>query len=346
MDPTVASIRVAMIIIRVPISDSNSMDLQLAHANVVPDPRHYGGWGKFSFSVHGTTLTITRTDYDEGWPSAFRLRAYLSTEDIPDFTSTVYTYWGLDHERAPDDTTEVIIHPSVTTIKNSTFYDCRSLVRVAIPDTVTHIEQAAFMGCDSLKSIRLSLNLEFIGRQAFGGCESVETVFLPPTVTRVRAWAFQDCKSLRFCNLPDTIDHVGPIAHLRRKVFQGCNRLSRTVSSNLSKVCYSTSVDPQAIQECIDTHGSELATEVDNQQMTALHILCANPYITGDCIRTYLQLAPEAANQEDSDGMTPFQRLCRNDIAFSDDRNFSSLMIWWYHCMPPQTATGKKRKRE
>ena len=107
-------------------------------------------------------------------------------------------------------------------------------------------------------------------------------------------------------------------------------------------------MDPQTIQECIQEHGIELATEVDGQQMTALHILCANPHVTEDCIRAYLQLAPEAANQEDSEGINPFQHLCRNDITctFVDDRNFSSLMIWWYHCMPPLIETGKKRKRE
>jgi len=80
--------------------------------------------------------------------------------------------------------------------------------------------------------------------------------------------------------------------------------------------------------------------------MTALHILCANPHVTADCIRTYLQLAPDAAEQQDSDGMTPFQRLCRNDFTFlEEDRSFSSLMAWWYGCMPPLTETGKKRKR-
>ena len=99
------------------------------------------------------------------------------------------------------------------------------------------------------------------------------------------------------------------------------------------------------IQECIDTDGIGRATEVNDQQMTALHILCTNPHVTGDCIRAYLQLAPEAAEQQDSEGMTPFQRLCRNDITFLEDRSFSSVMAWWYGCMPPLTETGKKRKR-
>jgi len=42
---------------------------------------------------------------------------------------------------------------------------------------------------------------------------------------------------------------------------------------------------------------------------TGLHILCTNPFVTGEAIRVYLQLAPEAAKQEGSDGMTPFHYL-------------------------------------
>jgi len=53
-----------------------------------------------------------------------------------------------------------------------------------------------------------------------------------------------------------------------------------------------------------------------------------------NAIRAYLQLAPEAAEQQDSDEMTPFQYLCRSDVTFFDDRSFSSLMILWYGCMP------------
>jgi len=121
---------------------------------------------------------------------------------------------------------------------------------------------------------------------------SLEAVYLPRTVTSIGNMAFYNCTSLRFCILPDTIDDAG------YNIFVGCDRLSTTVSNNLSKVCSSTSVNPQMIQECIHTHGIERATEVDDQQMMA------NPHVTGDCIRTYLGLAPEAAEQQDSDGMT------------------------------------------
>jgi len=167
--------------------------------------------------------------------------------------------------------------------------------------------------------------------------------------------------------LPETIEDIGT------DVVYGCDRLLTTVKYNeddefeddeeeehrihndavnqwlmqryanlpFHQACFSISITPQVIVD-----GIERAAEVDEYQMTALHILCANPHVTGDCIRVYLQLAPEAADQKDSEGMTPLQYLCRNDIAFfEEDRSFSSLMIWWYHCMPPQTQSDKKRKR-
>jgi len=47
--------------------------------------------------------------------------------------------------------------------------------------------------------------------------------------------------------------------------------------------------------------------------------------------------APDASDQEDSEGMNPFQYLCRSDFTFIDGTSFSSLMIWWQN---------KKRKSQ
>ena len=350
---------------------SNITRVQLPHANMVIDPRlicdlKREGY-KFSFSISGTTLTITRID-GLGGCYAFTLRAYLPTEEeIPDFTSTIYTYWGLEGERAPKDTTELIFHPSVTTIEEDAFLACKSLVRVIMPDTVTRIEFGAFHGCVSLKFIRLPRNLVFIGDCAFLRCKSIKAVFLPPTVlTHINDRVFYHCTSLRYFYVPpEIIDQMG----MGEEVFKGCDGLLAAFNFNgeehgyndnevhellrqryanlpFHQACFSTLVTPQEIEACFQEYGIDRATEVDDQQMTALHILCLNPHVTGDVIRAYLQLAPEAADQEDSEGMTPFQYLCRSDIAFLEDRSFSSLMIWWYHhCMPPQAETSKKRKR-
>ena len=395
-----------MIIISIEESEGNIMVVRLPHANMLLDPRYISYYARFeySFSVNGRTLTITKIDEDEdeGW-AAFKLRAYLPTETIPDFTSTVYTYWGLDGEDTPPYTTKVIFHPSATRTQDRAFFYSRSLVRVTIPDHVTDIGDDAFACCDFLTTIQLPRNLVSIGAYAFRDCKLLRAVYLPSTVTHIGEQAFRNCKSLRCFYLPQAIEVIGD------KVVHGCDQLLTTVQYeydedgicdnaevnqwlmqrhahfHLHRACSSTSITPHDIEVCIQQHGIERATEVDDQQMTALHILCANPHVTGDAIHSYLQLAleaaanaqdgtgktglhilcslpyqntstgdairshlnlaPEAVNVQDSEGMTPFQYLWKSDFTFLDDRSFSTLMAWWYNCMPPQTEMGKKRKR-
>ena len=213
------------------------MVVQLPHANMPVDPRRMGldgdeggsdSWEHYSFSVSGRTLTITRTDKDTGWGDAwslhaFSLRAYLPTEVIPDFTSTVYTYWGLRGEYVPKDTTDVIFAPSATTIREYAFDECQSLVRVKIPDHITEIEKGAFFDCVSLKSLQLPCNLTSIGLSAFRQCKSLEAVYLPPTATNIHYSAFKDCASLRFFFLPHAIEVLGD------GVVDGCDQLLTTV---------------------------------------------------------------------------------------------------------------------
>ena len=207
-----------------------------------------------------------------------------------------------------------------------------SLERVTIPDHVTDIEDDAFYSCDSLRFIRLSNNLEYIGKGDFYNCKSVEAGFLPPTVTYIDDEAFYDCESLRFLYAPETIDHLGD------GVFQWCDRLLTTIEYNeddngyainseavnewlmqrhanfhLHQACSSTSVTSQEIEGSIHTHGIECATAVDDQQMTALHILCANPHVTGDyCISAI------------------GSRSCRTARLWRNDSFPASLQEWHY----------------
>ena len=144
-------------------------------------------------------------------------------------------------------------------------------------------------------------HITHIEESAFYGCHSLIFIRLSRNLERIGEMAFYYCKSLQEVFLPPTATHI------RDQAF---------------KVCFSTSINPQTIQECIQEHGIKFTIKVDDQQMPALHILCANPHVTGDAIRAYLQVSPEAAEQEDSHGITPFQYLCRNDITFIDERTF------------------------
>lgn len=67
----------------------------------------------------------------------------------------------------------------VTGIGNYTFYQCRKLRKVVIPDTVEEIKEKAFESCESLKTLRMPENLELVEANPFVGCRSLES-FQPP----------------------------------------------------------------------------------------------------------------------------------------------------------------------
>jgi len=255
------------------------------------------------------------------------------------------------------------------------FSNCKSLERVFLPPTVTHIDDDAFRNCKSLRFFNLPTSIEHLGNMVVYGCGGLLT-------TEVQYG----------CGY----DEYGTIANNEE-----VNEWLKNRHNNfpLYIVSYSTSVTAQMIQECMHAKAAKIygdrkknkhrrlfnrlkslcagsdrqVIESDEQEMPAFHILCANPHITGDAIRTYLQLvpdtaiikdstgmtglhilcsvpyqetstgdairaylelAPAAVEQRDFDGMTPFQYLCMSDVTFLEDRDFSSLMIWWYHCMP------------
>mmetsp|Transcript_15734 Transcript_15734/g.19183 ORF Transcript_15734/g.19183 Transcript_15734/m.19183 type:complete len:258 (+) Transcript_15734:486-1259(+) len=244
----------------------------------------------------------------------FGITPYPSPLTSSPSSTRCYTYYGGEGEYVPIEATEVIIHHSVTTIKycisgyRSPFRGCTSLVKVTMPDTVTRIEEpygggGIFKNCTSLKSIRLSRNLEFIGTGTFAFCTSLESVFLPPTIKQIKCHAFIHCKSLRILSLPESMQLIG------NEIILGCPKLLRTVqyrykggeylSNNnevnlwlqrqydkfpLHKICYSTRVTVQMIEDCIQRHGKEYAAKMDALGMLAIDVLKANPHATPEAI--------------------------------------------------------------
>lgn len=67
----------------------------------------------------------------------------------------------------------------VTGIGNYTFYQCRKLRKVVIPDTVVEIKEKAFESCESLKTLRMPENLELVEANPFVGCRSLVSFQAP-----------------------------------------------------------------------------------------------------------------------------------------------------------------------
>ena len=83
-----------------------------------------------------------------------------------------------------------------TSIGNHTFYYCRSLTSINIPNTVTSIGPSAFLGCSSLTSVTIPSSVTVIAISAFSECTSLKSVTIPSSVNNIVNYAFRYCYSL------------------------------------------------------------------------------------------------------------------------------------------------------
>ena len=111
-----------------------------------------------------------------------------------------------------DSLISITISNSVTSIGNSAFNRCRGLTSITIPDSVTSIGCWAFSECTSLESITISDNLKSIDWGAFSGCRNLKTIAIPDSVTIIGDLAFNRCSSLTSVTIPNSVTIVGESA--------------------------------------------------------------------------------------------------------------------------------------
>ena len=73
----------------------------------------------------------------------------------------------------------VKIPDSITSMGDSTFNCCFSLISVIIPNSITSISDSAFYNCPNLKSILIPDSVTFIGDDAFAECSNLKSITIP-----------------------------------------------------------------------------------------------------------------------------------------------------------------------
>jgi len=70
----------------------------------------------------------------------------------------------------------------VTGISEKTFYKCKDLTSVTIPNGVVSIGEEAFYDCNALTSVIIPNSIATIGKYAFEFCNALKSIILPSSV--------------------------------------------------------------------------------------------------------------------------------------------------------------------
>lgn len=196
--------------------------------------------------------------------------------------------------------TTVIIKEGVEVIPYRTFYGCKNLRKVIMPNSVKRIGAWAFAYCTRLMHIKWSENIELIENLAFYYCMSLQQVTIPSKCKDIRDSVFEECHDLTsFVVEKSTLLGDGIIKNtnlMRLSPFDTNEDQSalkewikhRHDKCSLHQLC--TSNDPQICQisQHIEENGIESALKQDDIGLKPLDCLLINSNTSMDLINDYI----------------------------------------------------------
>ncbi len=112
---------------------------------------------------------------------------------------------------------EIIIpnESKLMTIGHRTFYGCKNLTHITIPDSVQSIEYYAFAYCDNLEQVGISASSQLGGiySGAFYNCAKLAGIVIPDTVQEISDYAFYGCTVLKEVTLTENSKLLGVYDH-------------------------------------------------------------------------------------------------------------------------------------
>ena len=85
---------------------------------------------------------------------------------------------------------------------------------------MTHIGDYSFFSCKNLQSINIPNSVTHIGNYAFFECKALQSIDIPNSLTHIGDWAFSECIALQSIDIPNSVTHIGD------RVFAHCSNLT------------------------------------------------------------------------------------------------------------------------
>lgn len=131
----------------------------------------------------------------------------------------------------------IVIPDTVTSIRDSAFYNYTNLSNVEIPNTVKSIKDFAFYGCNNLALTSLPDSIENISTQGFAFCYKLALTKLPNNLKIIQGNSFNSCRNIKINIIPDSVTQI------QSRAFSGCTGItSLYIPSTCEKIiCSGTS---------------------------------------------------------------------------------------------------------
>ena len=117
---------------------------------------------------------------------------------------------------------------TITSIEEKSFYECKSLIGIIIPNGVATIGKDAFTN-SNLTSVSMPDTVTVIWENAFWGCNFV-SITIPDNVISIGDSAFNACLSLTSITIPKNVANIGS------GVFNNCSRLTEIIVDDNNSV--------------------------------------------------------------------------------------------------------------
>ena len=108
---------------------------------------------------------------------------------------------------------------SIENILTKTFFECKNVYRIVLPETLKVIGYQAFSNCQSLEELIIPEGIEEIMSGAFEECINLVQIKIPSSITNIEMNLFKNCAHLERITLSDGLKKIGESA------FENCIRL-------------------------------------------------------------------------------------------------------------------------